>query len=360
MGAYETFLRPLVFTLEPERAQALAEWGLRRRRLWRFLTWHYDRTDPRLRVQAAGLDFPSPVGLAAGYDKQCSVLDSLLALGFGYVVGGTVLKDPRPGNPKPRVLRLTRERALVNALGFPSVGMEAAAASLERLRGRLSAPGKPALVSVAGLTQEDFLECHARLEPLVDGVELNISSPNTRGLRVFQEPETLARLLAAVNAQRRKPLFVKLPPSHDPPSHDLFLSLLRVCKAQAVSGLTVANTRPVEAPALAMGRGGLSGPPLLADTLRMVTEARAEVGQGMAINACGGIATAEDALRALRAGADTVQLLTALVYQGPSVARRINRGLARMLDETGRASLGEMAGRGWGRGDRNDREADLV
>ncbi|MBI4338829.1 MAG: hypothetical protein HY680_02610, partial [Chloroflexi bacterium] len=148
MGAYELLLRPLVFRLEPECAQTLAEWSLRRRWLWRLAAWHYDCHDPRLRVQAGGLEFPSPVGLAAGYDKGCHVLDSLLALGFGYVVGGTVLPEPRPGNPQPRVVRLKRQQALINALGFPTQGMANAAQNLERLRARDGARGKPLLVSV--------------------------------------------------------------------------------------------------------------------------------------------------------------------------------------------------------------------
>jgi len=342
MGVYESLLRPLVFLLEPERAQSLAEWGLRRRWLWRALAWHYDDADPRLKVRAAGLEFPSPVGLAAGYDKQCQALDSLLNLGFGYVVGGTVTRDTRSGNPKPRVMRLPKEQALINALGFPSVGLDAVCTSIARAHRTGRAAGKPLLVSVAGLSQEDFLECHLRLEPLVDGVELNISSPNTQGLRVFQQPDTLARLLAAANTQRKKPLFIKLPPYVDAPGRDLFLTLVRTCKDQGVSGLTVANTRPVEAPHLAMQRGGLSGRPLLEDTLRMVAEARAQVGNGIAINASGGIFNAQDALRALKAGADTVQLLTAFVYHGPSTARRINRGLARMMEAQGAGSLPQL------------------
>ncbi len=347
MGTYEALLRPLVFRMEPEHAQAFAEWWLQRRWLWRLLAWQYDYADPRLRVHAGGLDFPSPVGLAAGYDKQCIALDSLLRLGFGYVVGGTVTRDPRPGNPRPRVMRLPKQRALINALGFPSVGLAAAQRNIAQVRQRTGVKRKPLLVSVAGLTVDDFLECHSRMEPLVEGVELNVSSPNTQGLRVFQEPDTLARLLAAVTAQRKKPLFVKLPPAVDPPSPDLsgFLALVRACKAGGVNGITVANTRPVEAPQLAPKRGGLSGPPLLEDMLRMVAEARALAGPGFAIHASGGIATAEDALRALQAGADTVQVLTAFVYHGPSTARRINQGLVRLMQKQGANTLAELTKR---------------
>ncbi|MBI4339059.1 MAG: hypothetical protein HY680_03805, partial [Chloroflexi bacterium] len=232
---------------------------------------------------------------------------------------------------------------LINALGFPTQGMANAAQNLERLRARDGARGKPLLVSVAGLSIPDFLRCHAALEPLADAVELNISSPNTQGLQAFQQPDTLRRLLETINSQRRKPLFVKLPPYTDGPGHQLFLQLARSAREHGLSGLTVANTRPVEAPQLAPGRGGLSGRPLLESTLQMVAEARGEVGRGVAINACGGIGTAQDALRALRAGADTVQLLTALVYRGPSVARRINRGLVRLMERHGCASLGELA-----------------
>ncbi|MBI4198206.1 MAG: dihydroorotate dehydrogenase (quinone) [Chloroflexi bacterium] len=342
MGAYESLLRPLVFMLEPEKAQALAEWALRRRWLWRLLSWHYDYADPRLRVRAAGLEFPSPVGLAAGYDKQCQSLDSLLALGFGYVVGGTVLREPHPGNPRPRVMRLPKEHALVNALGFPSVGVDAARRTLEGLQQQGNLRSKPLLVSIAGLSVDDFVACHAALEPLADALELNISSPTTQGLRIFQEPDTLARLLSALSARRRKPLFVKLPPYADAPSRQQFLALARLCATQGVNGITVANTRPIEAPQLAMGRGGLSGRPLLEDTLLMVVDARAAVGQKTAINACGGIYTARDTLRALRAGADTVQLLTAFVYHGPSVAGRINRGLVKLMEERGRPSLADL------------------
>ena len=346
MGAYEKLARPLLFLLPPERAQSLSEWALRRRWLWRLLTPIFDFQDTRLRVTAGGLHFPSPVGLAAGYDKNCELLDSLLRLGFGYTVGGTVLPEPRPGNPRPRLMRLPKQRALINALGFPSKGMAAAREGLERLSRDATGSDKPVVVSLAALDMDAFQECHAALEPYADATELNISSPNTQGIRLFQEPEHFAELIDRINAARAKPLFIKLPPYTDSGAQEQVFSLVRIAREKGVDGITVSNTRPVEAPQLAMGRGGLSGQTLLDDTLRMVSEVRAEAGTSIAINACGGISTAEDTLRALRAGADTVQLLTGLVYRGPTVARAINKALVRRMEQQGHASLQEIVAAG--------------
>ncbi len=346
MSAYERLARPLLFLLPPERAQSLSEWALRRRWLWRLLAPIFDFQDTRLQVSAGGLHFPSPVGLAAGYDKNCEVLDSLLRLGFGYAVGGTVLPEPRQGNPRPRLMRLPKQRSLINALGFPSKGMAAAKEGLERLGRAESGTSKPVVVSLAALDMDAFLGCHAALEPHADATELNISSPNTQGIRLFQEPDTFAELIDRINVARAKPLFIKLPPYADAEVQEQVFSLVRIAREKGVDGITVSNTRPVEAPQLAMGRGGLSGQSLLEDTLRMVKEVRAEVGRAISINACGGISTAEDTLRTLRTGADTVQLLTGLVYRGPNVARTINKGLVRQMEQQGYASLQEMVAAG--------------
>ncbi|MBI4199808.1 MAG: dihydroorotate dehydrogenase (quinone) [Chloroflexi bacterium] len=343
MSYYTALLRPLLFALPPERAQGAAELLLKRHLLWKALAPFFQVSDRRLRVSAGGLEFPSPVGVAAGYDKNCEFLGSLLNLGFGYVVGGTVVSAPRAGNPRPRITRLPGDQALINALGFPSKGMEAAKRNLQRLRKRLSRPDKPIVASVAGLTVEEFLRCHAAMEPLVEAVELNVSSPNTEGIRLFQQPDPFRELLERINGQRLKPLFVKVPPYSDPWGQGQVLTLVHLARAQGVDGVTVANTRPVQAPALARGMGGLSGRPLLEDTLRMVAEVRSELGPRMAIHACGGIFTASDVLRALRAGASTVQLLTGLIYQGPSVARAIHRGLLRLMEERGCDSLQALA-----------------
>ena len=218
--------------------------------------------------------------------------------------------------------------------------MDAAKAQLERLQARRGSRLEPVVVSVAGLTIDEFLACHTALQPLCDAIELNISSPNTRGIRVFQEPQSFRDLLSAVNAQRSKPLFVKIPPYTDGEGRERVLALARIAVEQGVSGITAANTRPVEAPRLAMGQGGLSGRVLLEDTLRIVADVRSEVGSDVAIHACGGISTTDDAFRALKTGADTVQLLTGLIYRGPGVAGAINRGLVKCMERHAAASLG--------------------
>ena len=276
-----------------------------------------------LPASVGGIALRNPVGLAAGLDKHCAALDSLAALGFGYVVGGTVTAHPRPGNPKPRVLRLTEQESVINTLGFPGDGLDAALVRLERLR-RMPAR---VLVSIAALDEAETAGCAARLQPLVDGVEVNISSPNTAGLRRFQEPEALRGLLGMLNAVRLKPLFVKIPPWTNDEERDQVLPLVRVCREAGVDAVTAANTIPVEDARLATGRGGLSGRAILDNMLTMLPDIRSELGGAVGLNACGGIASADDARAALEAGADTVQLYTALVFQGPGLVEEICRGL---------------------------------
>ena len=356
-NAYSLLIRPLLFRLPPETAQSAADLVLRQRFIWRALS-------PALRVRSSqgpvnlgGLKLENPVGLAAGYDKNCEFLPSMAALGFGYVTGGTVMESPRPGNPRPRLLRYTQEQSLINSLGFPSKGLEFAARQLEKAQGAMG--GSPVVASVSGVTVEEIVRCHRRLEPLADAIEVNISSPNTAGLRVFQEPVALVELIGHLNDGRKKPLFVKLPPYPSPDvssstsmgrgteavnttageTRDRVLGLAEACVQQGVSALTVANSWPRQDTRLAVGTGGISGKLIFPDTLRMVAEIKAQVGDRVAINACGGIFSGEDAWRALRAGATTVQLLTGLIYRGPGVARHINRELLRLMDGESPESL---------------------
>ena len=343
--AYRLLLRPLLFRLPPEAAQRVADFALKQGLVWRSLAPAFRVSDERLHVDLNGLKLRSPVGLAAGYDKSCEFLSSMAALGFGYVVGGTVTELARPGNPSPRIVRYVKEQSLVNALGFPGKGLEFAARQLAGAAD--SFPETPFVVSVAGVTVDEMVRCHRRLEPLVAAVEINISSPNTAGLRVFQEPAALAELVRSLNEGRSKPLFVKLPPyASDGPAgsedRDRVLGLVRACMEEGVDGLTLANSRPTEDPRLAVGRGGLSGKLIFEDMLRMVADVRSEVGQRVSLNACGGIFTGEDAWRALRAGATTVQLLTGLIYRGPGIVRRMNREILEIMDREGVESLAHL------------------
>ena len=269
----------------------------------------------------------NPIGLAAGFDKQCQYLDSLGYVGFGYLVGGTVTPDPRPGNAKPRLLRYPDRESLANSLGFPSDGLEVVAVRLRRSHTRPS----PVLVSVAALDEDGFERCHSTLEPLVEAVELNISSPNTQGLRVFQDPERLRLLLDRINEDRKKPLFVKLLPYTDDKGREHVHTLLQTCIAAGVSGVTAGNTIPISEPKLAIGAGGLSGRAIFPDMLRVLSELRREAGADFVINACGGIFTGNDAWQALQAGANTVQLYTGMVYRGPGIVKNICEELVPLL-----------------------------
>ena len=333
--AYRAFIKPLLFRLPPETAQSLAHIALKQHHIWRAASPLLQVDNSRLEVDLAGIRLSNPVGLAAGYDKDFESTPALSSLGFGYLTCGTVTEMPRVGNPRPRVLRYENDEALINSYGFPSKGLDYAVAQLERAQPLLN--GTPIVASVSGVAADEILRCHSRLEPLVSAVEVNISSPNTLGLRIFQQPDTLRQLLAQLNDQRRKPLFIKLPPYIETPSvgseqKDMVLSLVAVCVEQGVEAVTIANTWPIRDSRLAVGAGGLSGKPVFADMLKMVTDVRAEAGNSIAINACGGIFSGEDALAAIQAGATTVQILTSLIYRGPGIVRRINEEMLTLMD----------------------------
>lgn len=338
---YKRVVRPVLFKLPTEFTHNSTVWLLRQFVVRKAIETVYssrDVRDPRLHVGIAGLHFPSPVGLAAGFDKNCEILPSMMQLGFGYVVGGTVMLDARVGNPSPRLTRLPKEQALINSLGFPSKGVAKVRHNLKQIRER----SKPLVISVSGLTISELVECHAAMEPFADAVELNVSSPNTKAVHAYQDTATFSDLLRQINDYRNKPLFVKLPSYTDSRARSLVLGLVRVAREYGVDGVTVRNSAPVAAPMLSNREGGLSGRSILEDTLQIVQEVRSEAGSGTAINACGGIFSAEDAYRALAAGADTIQLYTALVYEGPSVASNINSGLLRLLQESGISSVSEV------------------
>jgi dihydroorotate dehydrogenase len=321
MELYRGLLRPLLFRLPAERAHGLAALALRQPAPWRLIGG--TPRDPRLETDLAGLRLANPVGLAAGFDKNLLVLDALADLGFGYLVGGSVTAEPRAGNPRPRIGRLPDRGSLVNAMGLPNRGADAARGRLERMRRRTA----PYLVSVWGERPDDVRRAFEAVAPLADGVELNVSCPNVRSGR-DQDAEALLRaLLPRMRGDLRGPLLVKLPPYATAAEREGVLRLVRIAEEEGADGVTASNTRPVPARELSIGSGGLSGGALLPDTVRIVADLHEATGGRLAINACGGVASAEDALRCLRAGARTVQLYTGLIYQGPRVVRHIAEGL---------------------------------
>ncbi|REJ04609.1 quinone-dependent dihydroorotate dehydrogenase [Microbacterium bovistercoris] len=295
------------------------------------------RPRPEQRVQALGLSFPSPFGVAAGFDKNAVGVRGLAALGFGHVEVGTVTAIPQDGNPKPRLFRLVADRAVINRMGFNNEGADAAAKRLRRLRRRAPKTvigvniGKSRVVDVENATA-DYVASATRLAPLADYLAVNVSSPNTPGLRGLQAVETLAPLLRAVkDAAGETPLLVKIAP--DLPDEEI-AAIAAMAVSEGLAGIIAHNTTIgreglVTDPAVveAAGAGGLSGAPLKQRSLDVLAVVRAAVPADFCVIAVGGVETAEDVQKRLDAGATLVQGYTAFLYRGPFWARQINRGL---------------------------------
>jgi dihydroorotate dehydrogenase len=314
--------RPMFFALPPETSHHLANALLGLPAPWARIAGAH--RDPALATELCGLELRNPVGLAAGFDKTCRHLAALGELGFGYVVGGTITRAARAGNDPPRIARSPRHRSMVNAMGLPNPGAEAVAATF-----RAKAPGpSPRFVSLADEDLADAVSSFELLEPFVDGLELNASCPNVSWGRDRDNEAHLRDLVAAFRERSPKPLFVKLPPFVTQTEREVVLALCRTAKEAGADGLTCSNTRRVGDRRLALGVGGLSGRALWPHTPRIVADVRSAVGDGVAINACGGIFTGGDVATCLDAGATTVQIYSALVYGGPGVMGDITTDLA--------------------------------
>ena len=317
MGWYDAVGRRVFFSMDPERSHLLALRLLGLPLPWARIGGAVD--DPALATALAGIPIRNPVGLAAGFDKGCARLDALGSLGFGYVVGGTVTRAPRRGNPQPRIARDPARRAIVNAMGMPNPGAEAVARNLAR-----TPRTAPRFVSIADEPVADTLATAELLEPFVDGIELNASSPNAGWEHASSHTGALVR---AVRARTSKPLFVKIPPPSAAEAASA-VSMATAARDAGASGIVCTNTVPVVDARMSTGRGGLSGGPLTAETPRIVAEVVDATGGGLPVVACGGIFTADDARRCLDAGATAVQVYTALIYEGPGLPGALTRGLA--------------------------------
>lgn len=300
--------------------------------------------DPVLRVRALGLSFPGPVGLAAGFDKDARGTRGLAALGFGFVEVGTVTARAQPGNPRPRMFRLTADRALVNRMGFNNAGAAAAAARLARAR------GGPVVGVNIGKTRAvpdqeaaaDYAASARAVAAVADYVVVNVSSPNTPGLRDLQAADRLRPVLVAVRSAldaavpgRRVPLLVKIAPDLADADVDAVADLaLELGLDGIIATNTTVSRDGLASPAAevaAAGAGGLSGPPLRARSLAILRRLHARAGDRLVLIAVGGIETPDDAWERLQAGATLVQAYTAFVYGGPLWPRRMHAGLARRL-----------------------------
>lgn len=344
--------RPLLHALPPETAHRLTLRALRAG------LGPVDRTpdDPALAVDLWGLHFANPVGLAAGFDKDGEAPDALLDLGFGFVELGSLTPRPQPGNPRPRLFRLPAQRAVINRLGFNNGGQDGAA---RRLANR-ARPGRGPVGINLGKNKDstdaaaDYRAGVRALGPLADYLVVNVSSPNTPGLRALQGRAPLAELLTAVLAARRElaeagqgspPLLLKIAP--DLTEEDR-ADIAAVALELGLDGLIVSNTtiaRPPGLPAdLARETGGLSGAPLLAPSTEVLRAMARLTGGRIPLIGVGGIASGADAYAKIRAGASLVQLYTALIYDGPALIGRIKRDLAALLKADGFGSVAEAVG----------------
>jgi dihydroorotate dehydrogenase len=334
-------LRPLAFALDAERAHRGTIGALK----------HVPSRLPAnfpasLKTTVARLDLPSPVGLAAGFDKDAEVPEQMLSLGFGFVEVGTITPRPQDGNDKPRLFRLAEDRAVINRMGFNNGGQPAA---FQRL---LKCSHVHGIVGVnVGANKDsadriaDYVEGVRAMSPVAHYLTINISSPNTPGLRQLQDEGALKELLSAVQSVGSdKPIFLKVAPDVGENDPD---RIVRAALDHAIDAIIVSNTtisRPPLKSRFANEAGGLSGGPLKALALDTLRKFRRASGGEIPLIGVGGIASADDAWERIRAGANLIQLYSAMVYEGPGVARRIARGLAERLERDGFANIAEAVG----------------
>ncbi|MEP7221635.1 MAG: quinone-dependent dihydroorotate dehydrogenase [Novosphingobium sp.] len=340
-------LRPALFRIDPERAHRLAIAGLK----WQLAP--RSAQNGALSTTVAGITFPNPVGMAAGFDKDGEVPDALLGLGFGFAEVGSITPLPQAGNPLPRLFRLAQDRAVINRMGFNNGGADRAEARLQQRA------GKPGVVGInVGANKDsadriaDYALMARRMAPLASYLAVNISSPNTPGLRALQDGAALADLLDAVlearnealGGQEGPPVFLKVAPDLEPADID---AICRIAIDRKLGALIVSNTtisRPPLRSAGAGETGGLSGEPLRDLAQQRLRDFRIASGGAIPLVGVGGIASAEDAWARIRAGASLVQFYSAMVYHGPGLARRMVSGLERLMRRDGFTTIAEAVG----------------
>jgi dihydroorotate dehydrogenase len=339
-------LRPALFALDSETGHRLAIEGLRA------LPYRKPQRLGALAIEVAGITFPNPVGVAAGFDKDAEVPDALLGIGFGFAEVGSITPLPQSGNPKPRLFRLVEDRAVINRMGFNNAGGEAALVRLERRADRAGVVG----INIgANKDSSDRIADYAKMTrlmtPHASYLAVNISSPNTPGLRALQDEGALTALLDAViearnevMSDRAPPIFLKVAPDLEPSDID---AIARIAIEKRLGALMVSNTtisRPSLRSSHAAETGGLSGAPLRQLALNRLRDFRKASGAEIPLIGIGGISSAEDAWERIRAGASLVQLYSALVYEGPGLGAKIVRGLSHLMQRDGFSSIAEAVG----------------
>lgn len=347
MNLYRSLVGPLLFRLDAEFAHGLALRALKLRPIRPAPT-----DDPILRIERWGLSFPNPIGMAAGFDKNAEVVDALLGLGFGFVEAGTITPRPQAGNPKPRLFRLIEDEGVINRLGFNGAGLDYARARLAARHWRGGIVGANVGKNRDSIDEvADYVAGIEALAPLAQYLVVNVSSPNTPGLRDLQRKDRLTELLSAVIAardaagERRPPLLVKVAPDLDEAQ---IADISEAALSSGIDGLIATNTtieRPDSLRNVAKNEtGGLSGKPLFVLATRVLSEFYAATGGKLPLIGVGGILSGADAYAKIKAGASLVQFYSGMVYRGPGMAKEIKRDLVLRLKADGFRSVSEAVG----------------
>lgn len=339
---YKSLVRPLLFRVDAEKIHHL---------VFRFLKLNsaipvvkpllksiFVYNHPSLRKELFGIQFDNPVGLAAGFDKDAKLIDELASLGFGFVEIGTLTPKAQPGNDKPRLFRLPKDKALINRMGFNNEGVQAAVERLKKRKSKVIVGGNIGKNKVTPNEDalSDYVKCFDALYNWVDYFVINVSSPNTPGLRELQEKEPLRQLLQTIvdlsrSKEKYKPVLLKIAPDLTESQLQDIVDILRETKADGVIATNTTISREgltTDASTIAsIGNGGLSGQPLTQRSTEVVRFLRQNLGPAFPIIAAGGIMTPHDALEKLKAGADLIQLYTGFIYEGPSLVKRINKAI---------------------------------
>lgn len=339
---YRHFIRPLLFLFDPERVHHFVFNILKMAGnipgFKSLLRARYRLRHPSLERKLLGLTFPNPVGMAAGFDKDAVLIDELSCFDFGFIEIGTLTPKPQSGNEKPRLFRLPADNALINRMGFNNGGVQAAALRLQKRSSRVIVGGNIGKNKVTPNEEaaRDYELCFEALYPVVDYFVVNVSSPNTPGLRELQEKEPLRNLLLQVKAlsnskPKVKPVLLKIAPDL---TDTQLADVVEILQQTETDGVIATNTtidrrnlKTSDAEVAAVGNGGLSGRPLAARSTEVIRLLRHQLGPDYPIIGVGGIMSPQDALDKLAAGANLVQLYTGFVYEGPSIVKRINRAL---------------------------------
>jgi dihydroorotate dehydrogenase len=341
---YKYFVRPFLFLLDAERIHHLVFSILRLKGsipgFKQLVALLFSYQHPSLSKNLFGITFKNPVGLAAGFDKDAKLIDELACFGFGFIEIGTLTPKPQPGNDKPRLFRLPADQALINRMGFNHEGVEAAVERLKKRKSNVIVGGNIGKNKVTPNENalDDYAFCMDALYPVVDYFVVNVSSPNTPGLRELQEKEPLRKLLSFVKSRmvanlKPKPVLLKIAPDLTVEQLDDVIEILKETKTDGViaTNTTISRDGLTAEPHVVeqIGAGGLSGKPLRDRSTEVIRYLRRELGTDYPIIGVGGIMSVEDALEKLNAGADLIQLYTGFIYEGPGLVKRILKALVK-------------------------------